>query len=226
MQIPYVDIHTHKVNVEKKDKSTIYLLNHQWHEPLPDHPYLCASLHPWSLPDSVEEGQQFLSQSFTNEQYIALGEIGLDKKNESDWNTQHSHYIKALQFAKNNSVPVVVLHSVKAHAECIAGILNEKVESAIIFHDYYGSIQQTKEILSHNNFFISLGSILKRPKSKLYEYIKDLPLDKVFLETDDSELSIEEVYSSFCLLTGRNIDEVKSSCYNNLMSIFPGTICD
>jgi TatD DNase family protein len=222
MKVPYVDIHTHKR--PHIDSSNISLYNHEWHDQKPNHNYLCASIHPWNVPQTIEMGIEFLNKSFKSEHYIALGEVGLDKKSSTNWNTQKEHFVAALQFSKEKSISVVILHSVKSHTECIAEVQKLELQSSIIFHDYHGSIEQTKEILMHSNTYISLGSVLERPNSKLYKHLKELPLERLFLETDDGKQSIEDVYHNYCQLTGHDIITLKKSCYNNFKKIFPGTL--
>lgn len=217
----YIDIHSHKNNSIKSAQS-ISLINHEWNKPQPNSLYLCASIHPWDLPKNITLTKDFLLGALKSKKYVAVGEIGLDKKCHTPWSLQMDHFRATLNFTKEQSKSPIILHCVKSYSECINEIKKINHQSYFIFHDYHGSIQQTLDILKDDQFYISLGSILSRPQSKLTSYLKDLPLNKIFFETDDNEGSIEDIYKKFCDMTRRDIHEVKSICYNNFITLFPG----
>lgn len=220
MSPQYIDIHTHAL-IEQQDTISIYNRSSSSQDrAYHSHSLFSLSLHPWNLPASWEEAQAFLEHYLSHPHCVALGEIGLDKKQSENWASQVSFFEKAVQFACAQKVKVIILHSVKAHQDCLKILKDQRFEGAIIFHDYHGSWEQTSQLLERPQVYLSLGALLGRPQSKLQGKLASIPLERLFLETDDSCRSIVQRYEDFCALSGHDIMTVRTSCFNNYQKLF------
>jgi len=211
----YIDIHTHK-NLEEFDKDVIYFQNILYPN-VPKHDRQIVSIHPWSLPKELHETIHYLKENCPAN--TILGEIGLDKKCKVSEELQQLHFKASLEFAVANSLKAITIHSVKANDECLALIKKKKFKGSIIFHNFFGSVAQTKKLLEHEMVYLSLGEVLRRPQSKLFPILKEIPLKRLFFETDDSSFSIKEQYECFQQITNHRLDHIKKVCYHNYQNI-------
>lgn len=220
---PYVDIHCHRPG--DSDVLSIHNLNYQdkfSNQGL----YFSASLHPWHLPSHINqwsEIQAHLAKLISNPQCIALGEIGLDRKSETSWDLQMSYFNKAVHWAVDNHISIIILHSVKAHQECIHTLKEANYKNSVIFHDFHGSWQETESLLSLDKVYLSLGAVLDRPQAKLYQHLAKLPLERLFLETDDHQTTIDQRYQQFCALTSHDPLAVTRQLHYNFKKIMRET---
>ncbi len=118
---------------------------------------------------------------------VAIGEIGLDyyyrpkttKRLEQFKEQQRELFIKQLGLAEELDLPVIV-HCRMAHGD-VMEILKNKPKIRGVIHCFTGSLQEAEEYIKMG-FFIGLNGIIF--KLDLDEVIKNIPLDKILVETD------------------------------------------
>lgn len=133
-----------------------------------------------------------------NSKVVAIGEIGLDYfkiKNEEEKIFQKEMFIKQLKFAKNNKKSVII-HCREASNDIIA-ILNEYWEDCffgrMVFHccePNMGLLKMAKQ----KNIYIGFDGDVTYKKDK-YDFIKEIPLDLLVLETDAPFLTPKPIRS-------------------------------
>jgi TatD DNase family protein len=120
---------------------------------------------------------------------VAIGEIGLDfYRNLSPRPSQLEVFQKQLDLAGELDLPVVV-HCRQAHEE-VYDILNGWVKAAPagsrrgVIHCFSGDIGMARRYIELG-FYISLaGSVTYPSAGELVEVARELPLDRLLLETD------------------------------------------
>lgn len=170
-------------------------------------PYAAVGLHPiHSTPDFIkkriepEEGGFLASgEGFNKEKYeqlarsekvVAIGEIGLDyyyrpktkRKIEEFKNKQKEVFIKQLELAEELNLPVI-FHCRMAHQDLIE-ILKSQIQSSKlrgVVHCFTGTLEDVKKYIDMG-FYIGLNGIIF--KLNLDEIIKQIPLEKILIETD------------------------------------------
>ena len=198
-----LDIHTHELR-----ENSIY--NWTPGDPKPAGMF-SVGVHPWHLEESSWEEVKSYSSEAT-----LIGETGLDYAREIDRELQKSFFRKHIQLARDLKKPLV-LHCVRAYSDCLSEL--REFPHAVIFHDYNGGAEETKQILKRSNMFFSLGATLFREQSKVLSHLKELPLEKIFLETDDSKRSIAAVYEQYSKLSGVGVDIIAQQSLNNLNNL-------
>jgi TatD DNase family protein len=111
----------------------------------------------------------------------------------------------------------VIIHCVKAWNELrhIKRRLNPK--QSWIFHGF-SKTTILEDVLSEG-LFVSFGeAILRNPK--LMEASTNVPLENLFFETDDSNVSIETIYLEFTKMKQITLQQLKELQYNNFKSVF------
>jgi TatD DNase family protein len=173
-----------------------------------------AGIHPWDV-DDLPDRERLLAD-LENINCLAIGEIGLDKACASSFALQQEIFERQLEIAARRNLPVVV-HCVKSSAEVVATLAHYPIR-AVVFHGFIGSTEQAEQIwkAGYNTSF-GFGA-LRSPKT--LQTIKTCPTDRLFLETDDSKISITALYKEVAHLRNVSIESLKNDIYNNYKRVF------
>ena len=120
---------------------------------------------------------------------IAVGEIGLDYfRNISSKETQIKCFREQLKIAQEIKKPVII-HNRNSDKD-MARILEEFPEVRGVAHCFSSDIDMAKKFLDLG-YYISFSGNLTFKNSHLPEVAKQLPLDRILIETDSPFLSPE-----------------------------------
>ncbi|WP_321281209.1 TatD family hydrolase [Marinifilum fragile] len=216
--IPYIDIHTHQVDSDPEILSIINMTIGESKIELNKDQAYSIGIHPWDIEkieiDSIDNYLEVLSADKNN---MAIGEIGLDKLIGTDISIQEKVFIAQLQLAKLKQKPVII-HCVKSQEELLRIKQGNETGTEWIFHGYNKSLQLAKDLLKFG-FFLSFGESLLR-NEKLQNVFREIPLDKIFLETDDKHINIREIYQKAAELQGVDIEILKKQILLNYLKCF------
>lgn len=151
-----------------------------------DHIYASVGVHPYyaaTVDDELIKSLRFLAQS---DHVVALGEMGLDyfKYNETPKDVQAMAFRRQLELACELNLPVVI-HN-RESTEDLCTIIDEYADNLCggILHCFAGSPDFVKHCLSWG-FHISFAGNVTYPKAEeLRIAAKEVPLDRLLLETD------------------------------------------
>jgi len=131
--------------------------------------------------DEVEEKIIELAK---NPKVVAIGEIGLDYYwDKSFVDLQKEVFIKQIKLANKLNLPIVV-HDREAHKDCFDILKEHNRGSSILFHCFSGSVEFMRECVKQG-WLIALGGVVTFKNAvKMKEVAKEVPLDKLVLETD------------------------------------------
>ena len=171
-------------------------------------------IHPWNarLDFAVNNYVDLLR----NHNCLAIGEIGLDKLKGPDLETQTHVFEQQIALSESLELPVII-HCVKAWNE-IKNIKRKLNPSQPwVFHGF-SKLNILDEVLSEG-LYVSFGEAILRNKILLDAACK-IPHEKVFLETDDSKVSIEMIYREFAKAKQITLQELKQIQFNNFKCVF------
>ena len=133
-----------------------------------------------------EEKMESLAKN--NKKIIAVGEIGLDYYwDKSFVDEQKEVFVKQIKMAKRLGLPIVV-HDREAHKDCF-DILKEQEAEHVLFHCFSGSVEFMKECVKQG-WYIALGGVVTFKNAvKMKDVAREVPLDKLVLETDSPYLT-------------------------------------
>ncbi len=121
------------------------------------------------------------------EKIVSVGEAGLDyhwEKDPAKHEKQREIFSKFIDLAEKLSKPLVI-HSWDAESECYEMVKDSNAKC--VFHCFSGKRDLAKEIISRE-FHISISTQVLFSKN-IRKIAKDVPLDKILLETDSPFLS-------------------------------------
>lgn len=199
------DIHTH--NAQALPEYTI--LDSPPHE---TERRISVGIHPWHAGDGWEKEFLLIGQAADSANVAAIGECGIDKlKATASINLQTEIFRAHALLAEKLHKPLII-HCVKAFDEILAIHKEIAPEQTWIIHGFRGKPQQALQ-LSKAGMYISLGEHFN------VESARTIPAERLFVESDESNLPIEEIYSRIASARGTGIDTLAAQVYSNVRTI-------
>ena len=117
--------------------------------------------------------------------FVAIGEVGLDYYWSREFeNEQLDAFETQVQWSVETRLPLAI-HCRKGQNEMIKILKKYKDElPGGVFHCFTGNEKEAAELLDFDNFVLGIGGVITFRKSHLPEVIKDIPLERIVLETD------------------------------------------
>ena len=147
-------------------------------------------LHPTSVSNNWKEEMDAVESSLGNHKIYAIGEIGIDCYWSKEFLEEQKEVFRTqLEIAHKSDLPVII-HS-RESTELIINILKEYKHLPLrgIFHAYSGSAETYHELQKLGDWYIGIGGVLTYKKASIAETVKNIPLERIVLETDSPYLT-------------------------------------
>lgn len=219
--MPYIDLHTHSTEIEEDVVSIRNIFpNQAQFVQNNDHLYFSVGLHPWHInPSSMLDEMEEVKTLSNRHLCLAIGETGVDRLTQTHYEIQKRVFEKHLEIAFEVSKPVIV-HSVRAFQEILQLHKPFAGKVKLIFHGFNNNRQIMKHLLERG-CFLSFGKALLNPDSNASKLFAEIPDNRFFLESDDSGLSIKDIYFRAATLKNVTLETLKmlvetnaSICFN------------
>ena len=176
--------------------------------------YYSVGLHPYNVGKVDDEATlNKVKLATENLNVFAIGEIGLDKSIKAPLEHQMRVFKSQVEIAEYADLPVI-LHAVNAFNELVEFMKAHKPVVPMIIHGYNGSSQMA-ETLIDSGFLISFGEAIANDHSKIVESLLTVPVEKMFLETDEGDLDIREIYHFAAEVKGISMDHLRVQIFEN-----------
>ena len=153
--------------------------------------YTTVGLHPEYASELTDEDLKVIDELANNEKVVAIGEIGLDYHYGAENKDQQKYFfIEQLKIAKKHNLPVCI-HSRDAREDTYE-ILSKNKDLLVppcVMHCFSEDREYAFKYLDLG-FYISFAGNITYKKSDR-SFVKDIPLDKILVETDSPYLSPE-----------------------------------
>jgi len=206
-----IDIHTHRTKPENNE-TIVHSINltKALDKNLLESTKFTIGLHPWWIDQvSKEEALKTINQYLSHKNCLGLGEIGLDRAIETPIQTQVILVKKQIELAIKHKTPFIMLHCVRAYDELFQLIKKSAYQGKVVFHDYNGNQEITHKLLKAGCYF-SYGKKLFEPLTKGHKSLSIIPLENLFLETDEHNFRIQECYERLSELKSAEFEEIES----------------
>lgn len=212
-QLLYIDLHTHHA-LPSTDRLW-RLRSLRWCDPLPSDTPFSLGLHPWYVEDMTDEARARLEAVARGQLSLyAIGEAGLDRLSSVPLSLQEHYFIKQIELSESCSLPLII-HCVRAWSELLALRARIKTTMPWIVHGFRGRRALAEQLLS-SGCLLSFGRYYQPDSLRLAHERSCL-----FLETDEADLAIEELYAQAATLLGLTEQELCISIVETARRVWP-----
>ncbi len=183
------DLHTHtKHNPTTASFSVISIYN-LMPEDETAYPYPCSvGLHPWHIDEEWEEQMRKVEHLAEADNVLMIGEAGLDKvKSSAPLAVQEEVFMRHIHLSERLGKPLII-HCVKAYDELIRLKRTSHPTQQWIIHGFRAKPQQAEQLV-REGVHLSFGEHFHPESLRLA-----VEQNAAWLETDESTLSIGEIY--------------------------------
>lgn len=193
----------------------------------------CLGLHPTSIGADWEKELAAL-EGWLSRKIYAIGEIGMDCYWSKEFIKEQQEALRIqLELADRLDLPVII-HS-RESTELIINILKEcrHLNLRGVFHAYSGSIETYRQIERLGDWYIGIGGVLTYKKASIAGTVRDIPLDRILLETDCPYLTpvpfrgkrnessyIPHIAARLSEILGKGIEEIAETTTANAEKLF------
>lgn len=168
--------------------------------------YAAVGFHPTDLDEFTEETFEEVKALAPHPKVVAIGEIGIDYYwvKENDKRTHQREVLKRqLDFAKEMDKPVILhmreegdawfgdasMDLLKILEQWTSTLTGSLAEKPGVLHSFNGTLETAQKALAMNFYIGVTGPVTYKNADKKREIIRELPLDRLLIETDSPFLS-------------------------------------
>ena len=199
-----LDFHTHHADAT----DAMISVDPRHFDPQPGKWY-SVGVHPWDTDSAISDTDlRLLEQCARHPQVLAIGETGLDNRRGGDIETQTALFIRHLQLAHSVG-KIVVVHSVKA----VQQILNIRREANLT--DVQLAIHGMRNNEHVARMWLNAGCYLSFGPRFNPAALLATPLNRLLIETDDSDATIQEVAQNIAQALHVTSDDIMTTAAGN-----------
>lgn len=153
---------------------------------------IAVGLHPTSVKGNWKSELDFVEKRLAEGGWVAIGEIGLDRHwSDEYFREQEEAFRQQMIWAGEADLPVII-HVRDAH-DTVFAILESLALAGVrmkgVFHAFSGSIETYRRICGLGDFRVGIGGVLTYKNAGIASTVRDIPLEKIVLETDSPWLT-------------------------------------
>jgi TatD DNase family protein len=210
----YINIHGHRQASSIEEWVMMNLMAKDFPPEDIENGYYSVGFHPYNVGKANEqETLDRVRKAVEHPRVLAIGEIGLDKSIEAPMEDQLRIFEKQVKIAESANLPVM-LHVVRSFNEMVAYMKAQQPVVPMIIHGYNGSAEMADELVKAG-FLISFGEAITREHSKIIEALQKVPVEMMFLETDEGDMDIRELYLFAAEVKGISVDHLRMQIFEN-----------
>ncbi len=203
-------------------------------EKYPNNCFQMMGLHPCSVDANYKEVLSQMKSHLDTQNYIAIGEIGMDLYWDKTLKTEQADALKVqVEWAKEMKLPIVI-HVRDAFDELFE-VLNPLNDDNLtgVFHCFTGNIDQANTAINYGGFKLGLGGVLTFKNSGLDKVVEQLDMQHFVLETDSPYLApaphrgkrnestyVNLVAEKLAIIKQISLKEVDEITTNNALNVF------
>ncbi|AYQ34607.1 hydrolase TatD [Runella sp. SP2] len=216
----FLNFHTHNVSELPAERSILNILGQDMAAyGFDPGRWVSVGIHPWYIDVETWETQLVeLERWATQPEVKMIGECGLDRLIPLSLEIQLKVFEAQVQVAERVQKPVVI-HCVRAFNELLQWHKRRRTQVPLIIHGFNNQPQIAQQLLQ-KGFYFSLGGALLRPDSNASTLVREIPLERLFLENDDRPIPIEEVYQAAATHLQCSTGYLQSQIWTNFVALF------
>lgn len=211
MKLPIINAHCHQV-YDSQEWSIMNI-----HDTLRfNSSQLCsAGIHPWYAQEVFDHDRvDDFYRLIQNKNVRAIGECGLDKFCSTPWELQLEAFSMQIQWAIEFKRPLII-HCVRSQQEVLKEL--NGFTGGYVFHGFNRNLEMAHAIVNQGGYLSLDETFLMTPQGR--NVAKHIPLDRLFLETDNEPISVRGAYICLSELLGDDLEEIALQLYDNALEI-------
>ena len=165
---------------------------------------------------------------------VAIGEIGLDYHFDTTWKEQQKEALRIqLEIAASKNLPVNI--HLRDATEDFLAIIKDCAHLHLRgnLHAFSGSVETFRALQKWGDWSVGIGGVVTFKNSRLPETVKEIPLDRILLETDapylaptplrgtrNESANIPLIAAKIAEIKGCSIEEVAEKTTENAHRLF------
>ncbi len=215
----FIDIHNHG-GIPGPGRFTVEnLMAHE--DRVPDNRSGIAytyGIHPWHVTSESSRHQLEKVGKFAHsDNVIALGEAGFDRLRGPDQDLQREVFTDQVKISSDAGKPLFI-HCVKAWDELLEVHKMMNPARPWIIHGFRGKRELALQLISKGMYISFWFDFIIRPESE--GLVKSVPAERIFLETDGSDVPIVSIYEKVAHDLGITNAGLKEQIHNNYSGLF------
>lgn len=196
-----LDIHTHNPSPSERIK----ILNGYTAQ---TEIFCSVGIHPWEIDDDWKRRFSIIAEVTNRPNVVAIGECGFDLiKSRATREVQKEVFKQHIELSESTNKPIII-HLVKGLELLLQLSKNSKHKQAWIIHGFRGKPEQAKQLINAG-MYISFGEKFNP------EALKATPLNRLFIESDESDIPIAEIYKSIADVLGLSLEQLALQVLEN-----------
>ena len=201
----------------------------------PENCYPMMGLHPCDVKkDNMEKELLHVKDMLEKENFIAVGEIGLDLYwDKSTLDIQKKAFRFQIELAKKHKLPIAihVRDSFKPAIEIVEELNDANLSG--VFHCFTGNPKDAERVINLDNFYLGIGGVLTFKNAGVDKTISEIDMKHLILETDAPYLTpsphrgkrneskyIINIAEKLSELKGISLEEVATITSTNAKNLF------
>lgn len=211
----WINVHTHKPG-----KGISVVDSCLGMPPFPENGRIYHSLgiHPMDVDEDAENRLEAIRKAAAEKKIVAVGEAGLDRNVPVAMEVQMAVFQRQAEIASAFGLPLIV-HGVRAISEIIAVYNRCQAPRNWIIHGFNNRKEVLADLLRHD-FYISAGRQVMNRESNIYRLLPEIPDERLFIETDNSDFAIEEVYRAVAGRKNVSVEQLRHTVKLNFERVF------
>lgn len=215
MQESWINIHTHKpgagINIVDPCLGEVQL-------PTEGIVYYSQGIHPMYIDGHVDARLAQIEQAAEEKQIVAIGEAGLDRNSATAMSVQMQVFEKQAEMAARYDLPLII-HGVRTIPELITVYKKCPSHQKWIIHGFNNRFEILQDLLRHG-FYISAGRHSMNEESHIWQLLPIIPDDRLFIETDNSDYPIQDIYRQVAQRRGMTMEALQGVVKSNFERLF------
>ncbi len=208
-QMVYFDIHTH----HKPSRGVAIQNSYPENFMAEMGGFYSVGIHPWNAHLASDATLQVLAACAAHKQVVAIGEVGIDKHSQASLAVQIELFKQQIALSESLHKPLVI-HAVKAMDDLLAMKRLLKPTQPWIIHGFRGNANVAATYVKHG-FYLSVGEKFQP------EALLTIPNNRLLLETDESQCSIEDVYKQVAQEKKVPMEQLLQTIGTTISKVFP-----
>ena len=215
----YIDIHSHNSKHEKGVFVLECLMAHEGITPTSgEGAAFSVGVHPWFLTEENRAAHLDFVERYANDQSVAaIGEAGFDKLRGASVELQIKTFEAQVEISEKLKKPLII-HCVKGWDELLASYQKMKPRTPWLIHGFRGKKELARQLIGKGMYLSLWYEFVLKPESS--ELLRNIPSDRLFLETDGSGVDIRDIYKKVAADLDISVDELKEKIVANYKRLF------